>query len=227
MRRALPLKRYVFGLIVLLFILGFAELMAFASTRVLREFFRPSDDSIAALLAPGAYRSFLELDFDSELGWRPPAEHSEERANCVGEPIRLTYDGDRQRIDPSAPQQPMEIITDGDKLNHGDDDDAAATCPALLARLTGQGVADYGVSGCGPAQAALRFEGIRCAIRLAANQVFENSPSVPMRVPRGGRWGNFAIDPVPTEGWRPTAGRPQGYIRVRKAIGTSTKRRHR
>jgi hypothetical protein len=227
MRRAFPLKRYVFGLIMLLLILGLAELMAFASTRVLRECFRPTDDSIAAFLAPDAYEKFLERDFDSELGWRPPADHTEERATCVGEPVRLTYDGDRQRIDPSAPERPIEIITVGNSFTHGDDADDAGTCPALLAKLTGQGVANYGVSGCGPAQAALRFAGIRYAIRLPANQEVENSPSVLMRLPRGGRWGNFSIDPLPAEGWRPPAGRPQGHSRVRKAIGTSTKRRHR
>jgi hypothetical protein len=160
MRRVAPLKRYLFGLIVLLFLLGFAELMAFASTRVLREFFRPSDDSIAALLAPDAYEQFLERDFDSELGWRPPADHVERRANCVGDPIELTYDGDRKRVDPSAPNRPIEIITVGDSFTHGDDADNAATYPAQLAALTGQGVANYGVSGYGPAQAVLRFEAV-------------------------------------------------------------------
>lgn len=95
---------------------------------------------------------------DPVLGWEPEAPSAFVEANCIGDEISYQIAADGARSYPGYQPTAATIVIGGDSYAFGSEVGDPQTFPAVLARLSGQTVANLGVGGYGPVQALLRLE---------------------------------------------------------------------
>jgi hypothetical protein len=144
---------------MLSFMFALLELFAFATAKLVDEddlfdarqsvFNGYSDESLAF---------FKSVKADPVLGWRNYGPAVSEVKNCVGNPIKYSYDaaGARSYEGYDAPQ--AEVIVFGDSYSNGMEVGDNETYPARLSELLGVSVANHGVGGYGPTQSLLNLQ---------------------------------------------------------------------
>jgi hypothetical protein len=146
----------MFVVIMVLVPLGCAELLAYVLTRSHGFLFAPDDREIDAVIDEDSYRSFLATLYHPELGWQNPRGRSLTEANCLGE--EKVYSWDENGARHLEPGEDVQAIVVGDSYTHGHEASDAETYPHRLGVHSGLKIANYGVNGFGPLQAALQFE---------------------------------------------------------------------
>ena len=152
-----PARRVTLWLILVLIVLAGAEGLSLAFAKLRPGLFSQRDRVVAALRGQlDRYPGFLERAYDPVLGWdNVPGEHRI-RA-CDGRPVTATVLPDRSRRTPAVAGGP-EVLLLGDSYAYGDEVGDEETFAWRLSERLGVAVANHGVRGYSPVQAALKLE---------------------------------------------------------------------
>jgi len=150
-------KKLAFWLIMLGFVFGVFELIAYFAFVGDDDIFDHRRQVLARLNASGL-AEFAEKTGDPVLGWDHRGPRLAREANCVGEEIAYSFDGEGARVYPGYEAARAGIIVLGDSYSNGAEVNDAETYPARLAHALGVSVANHGVGGYGPVQSLLLLE---------------------------------------------------------------------
>jgi len=141
------------------FMFALLELFAFVTAKLVDE-----DDlfdarqSVFDRYSATGLAEFRAKVADPVIGWRNtgPAVHEED--NCLGRPIRYSYDATGARTYDGYDGRQAEVIVVGDSYSNGREVADNETYPARLSELLGVAVANHGVGGYGPTQSLLYLQ---------------------------------------------------------------------
>ena len=107
-------------------------------------------------LDPNGLAKFVADGYDPELGWvRKPNTSGTERSRGV--PMPWSVDGIGARSDPYSEDRPVAVVAMGDSYTFSRQVEDGDAWPALLGKITGVRVANFGVGNYGLDQAILRY----------------------------------------------------------------------